>query len=218
MMKLSLLVLVLLFIISCSSHQAGRYIFLNKTSNLKSIAKKFNTNVKSIKKANPNKSLKSGNWIFIPYSGKTLYSNSRNISSRFGNKIFSWPVPSSKSISSNYGRRRRSFHDGIDITAPIGSHIIAASDGKILFNGRLRGYGKVIIVSHANNFHTVYGHLKRSYARKGQRVAEGEVIGQVGMTGKTSGPHLHFEVRFKNKILNPAHYLKWLPNQNLAQR
>lgn len=210
--------LILTFLIGCSSHEPGRYIYLNSGTDINNIAKKFNTSVKNIKAANPQKSLTPGNWIFVPYEGRVLLSGSGNIQSRYGNKMFSWPVPSSKAISSYYGKRRGRFHDGLDISAPKGTHIIAAADGKVLFNGRLRGYGKVVIISHSNNFHTVYAHLNRSFAAKGDRVAEGEIIAQVGMTGKTSGPHLHFEVRFKNKILNPVHYMKWLPSNTLARK
>jgi murein DD-endopeptidase MepM/ murein hydrolase activator NlpD len=89
-------------------------------------------------------------------------------------------------------------HNGVDIGAPVGSPILAAAEGIVLaakpsgYNG---GYGKMIIISHPNGTQTVYGHLSSVYVTTGQSVSKGEQIGESGNTGRSTGPHLHFEVR-----------------------
>lgn len=98
------------------------------------------------------------------------------------------------------GRRSQGLHghNGIDIAANVGTPILASGDGVVIVarsSGYNGGYGQMIIISHANNVQTVYGHLSQVNVVAGQRVSQGEVIGAVGNTGKSTGPHLHFEVR-----------------------
>lgn len=121
--------------------------------------------------------------------------------------LFVWPVPASKKVSSYFGLRKGKHHDGIDIPAVTGTNIIASRDGEVSFSGRMRGYGRVIIIKHPDNYHTVYAHNNRNYVSKGQKVSRGEVIGKVGSSGRSSGPHLHFEIRRNNRVRNPARYL-----------
>lgn len=120
---------------------------------------------------------------------------------------FLWPVPASRRISSFYGMRKGRHHDGIDIPARRGSHVLAAERGKVVFSGKMRGYGNVVVIKHDGGYHTVYGHNKSHYVKKGQKVSRGEVIAQVGSTGRSSGPHVHFEIRKNNKVRNPSNYL-----------
>ena len=96
-------------------------------------------------------------------------------------------------------------HKGVDFAAPIGTKVKATSDGVISSFGRQGGYGNVILINHQGRFTTVYGHLSRfaKGLRRGQRVAQGEVIGYVGMTGLTSGPHLHYEFRIDGQQRDP---------------
>lgn len=131
---------------------------------------------------------------------------------------FIWPVPAAKRISSFYGMRKGRHHDGIDIPARKGSHILAADSGKVIFEGKMRGYGNVIVVKHDGGYHTVYAHNKRHHVKKGQRVGQGEVIAQVGNSGRSSGPHLHFEIRKNNKVRDPANYLHKVQKIKLANR
>ena len=215
------ILLILTFVlVSCSSHKPGQHFYLTNNQHIDKLSKRYNLSISEIKQANPGKKLVAGEWIFLPYKGRVIASLGGSfVADRYyGKKIFSWPVPSSRRISSYFGRRGRRHHDGIDIPAKRGTHFIAATDGRVLFNGRLRGYGKTIIVSHANNFHTVYAHLNRSFVRKGEVVSSGQVLGQVGNTGRSSGSHLHFEVRKNNKILNPIPFMRWVPNRNLASQ
>ena len=96
-------------------------------------------------------------------------------------------------------------HKGVDYAAPIGTHIKAASDGTVLFVGQQGGYGNVIMLQHAGDISTVYGHLSRFAPglHKGQKISQGDVIGQVGMSGLATGPHLHYEFRVHGEHRDP---------------
>ena len=120
-------------------------------------------------------------------------------------KLFSWPL--NGRLTSRFGPRKGSFHDGIDIAAPVGTPVRAAASGRVIFSDALRGYGNVVIVKHANGFTTVYAHHRRNLVKDGQIVQRGEIIGEVGETGRVTGPSLHFEVRSGKNARNPLHYL-----------
>jgi lipoprotein NlpD len=120
--------------------------------------------------------------------------------------VFVWPVAGG-TVTSGFGRRGRSFHDGIDIKAPAGAAVLAAQDGEVVYSDVLRGYGNVIILRHAHGFATVYAHNQRNRLRQGARVRRGDVIGTVGTSGHTSGSSLHFEVRQDNVARDPLYFL-----------
>jgi len=120
-------------------------------------------------------------------------------------KRFIWPAKGS--ISSGFGPRHGRVHEGIDITKDQGDAIYAAGGGVVDFVGRQRGYGNVIIVDHGNGIKTLYGHNKRHLVRKGDRVRQGQKIARIGSTGRSTGPHLHFEVRVHDRARNPMRYL-----------
>jgi murein DD-endopeptidase MepM/ murein hydrolase activator NlpD len=115
-------------------------------------------------------------------------------------------------LSSGFGMRRHPIlgynrmHQGLDFAAPTGTPILAAGNGVVEFAGRNGGYGNYIRIRHANEYHTAYAHLSRfaSGIRKGTRVKQGEIIGYVGSTGVSTGPHLHYEVQHRGKHVNPA--------------
>ncbi|HWP58712.1 MAG TPA: LysM peptidoglycan-binding domain-containing M23 family metallopeptidase [Candidatus Acidoferrales bacterium] len=116
-----------------------------------------------------------------------------------------WPV---RGVTvSGYGARNGGFHDGIDISAPEGTPIRAVLDGDVIYSDELRGYGKLIIIRHDDGLVSVYSHNRRNRVREGQRVAQGDIIAEVGTTGRVSGPHLHFEIRQNNKSRDPLDYL-----------
>jgi murein DD-endopeptidase MepM/ murein hydrolase activator NlpD len=119
---------------------------------------------------------------------------------------FAWPVAAGK-VSSPFGMRHGAMHEGIDIDAPIGTPILAADSGTVIFAGRLRGYGNVVIIRHSGNYATVYGHNERILTRVGASVTRGQEIAEMGMTGRATGPNLHFEVRYDNRPQNPLAYL-----------
>jgi len=117
-----------------------------------------------------------------------------------------WPVRGQ--VSSRFGRRWGANHDGIDIAAPSGTPVRAAADGIVVHNGnQLAGYGNLIILKHRSGQATVYAHNRINRVKVGQKVRAGDVIGEVGRTGRTTGPHLHFEVREGGTARDPLDFL-----------
>jgi lipoprotein NlpD len=119
---------------------------------------------------------------------------------------FSWPLWSG-TVTSGFGIRHGTMHDGVDIAAPLGTAVHAADSGAVVFVGRLNGYGNTVIVRHSDNYVTIYGHNSRILVSEGSPVARGQNIAEVGTSGRTSGPNLHFEVRYDNHAYNPLSYL-----------
>jgi murein DD-endopeptidase MepM/ murein hydrolase activator NlpD len=110
-------------------------------------------------------------------------------------------------ISSHFGKRGRKNHKGIDIAANVGTPIVAAGDGEVIFSGRRRGYGSTIVVDHGR-YMTLYAHASKLIARTGDKVSQGDFIAKVGRTGNARGAHLHFELRdSKNNPIDPEPYL-----------
>ena len=185
-MKIQLV--LLLIILSSCAHRSGRYVF------------------------------QGGKWVFesqrigFNYAFDNLGRVDDSKYTFTDDSMFIWPVPSSKKVSSRFGMRKGRHHDGVDIPAVTGSHIVASAKGKVIISGVMRGYGNVVVIKHDNGFHTVYAHNSKNFVSKGQKVSQGEVIAKVGSTGRSTGPHLHFEVRRRNKVANPAKYLARLKN------
>lgn len=102
--------------------------------------------------------------------------------------------------------RTRRFHEGMDFTAPTGSDVFATGNGTVELAGWRQGYGNTVEINHGFGYRTLYGHMSRVMVRTGQKVNRGEVIGLVGNTGKSTGPHLHYEVHFRGQVQNPMNY------------
>jgi len=117
-----------------------------------------------------------------------------------------------KRMASGYGWRidpvyhSRRFHAGMDFTAPIGTDIYATANGTVQSAGWQQGYGNCIQINHGYGYLTLYGHMSGFKVHAGQSVKRGQVIGLVGSTGKSTGPHLHYEVHYKGQIMNPQNY------------
>jgi murein DD-endopeptidase MepM/ murein hydrolase activator NlpD len=125
-----------------------------------------------------------------------------------GPGTFMWPVRGS--VSSGFGARSGRRHAGIDIRAPSGTPVRASRDGLVAYSGsRFRGYGNLVILDHGDNVSTYYAHNSSNLVEEGQQVRQGDRIARVGRTGNASGPHLHFEIRRGNVLLDP---LKHLPS------
>jgi murein DD-endopeptidase MepM/ murein hydrolase activator NlpD len=116
-----------------------------------------------------------------------------------------WPVGGP--VTSGYGMRWGRMHQGIDIGAGYGTPIHAAKAGVVIFVGQMSGYGNVVIVDHGGGFSTLYAHQSRLGASDGASVSQGDVIGYVGSTGHSTGPHLHFETRVNGSPQDPRRYL-----------
>ncbi len=126
---------------------------------------------------------------------------------------FMYPLPSPRGVrlTSGFGARRNpfnrrdfEFHSGIDIACPIASDVLAARDGKVVFAGFEGGYGRLVVVEHEFGYRSYYGHLSRALVKPGDRVKRGGVIALSGNTGRTTGPHLHFEVRKGGMPVHPG--------------
>ncbi|HUW59676.1 MAG TPA: M23 family metallopeptidase [Candidatus Bathyarchaeia archaeon] len=124
-----------------------------------------------------------------------------------------WPaLVKRRGISSPYGYRKDPFtlrvrhHDGADISAPTGTPVVATADGKVSFAGYDGDYGKIVRISHGNGMETCYGHLQSYSVTPGQAIKRGDVIGKCGRTGRTTGAHIHYEVRINGKTVNPSKY------------
>jgi murein DD-endopeptidase MepM/ murein hydrolase activator NlpD len=121
--------------------------------------------------------------------------------------------PADGEISSDFGNRFHPIdkvfkhHDGVDIAASYGSDIRAAAKGEVIFSEYYGGYGNTVIIDHGYGLKTLYGHASELIAKKGQMVAKGEVIANVGSTGKSTGSHLHFEIRLSDLPVDPLLYL-----------
>lgn len=121
--------------------------------------------------------------------------------------------PANGKVSSNFGYRRdpftfrRSFHKGIDIAASYGTSIKSSADGKVIHAGYYNELGQTVIVDHGNGITTVYGHTSKLLVKKGQTVKKGDVIAKVGNSGRSTGSHLHFEIRINDEPIDPLKYL-----------
>ena len=120
-----------------------------------------------------------------------------------------WPVVGI--ITSDYGwrriRGRRDFHAGVDIGAPYGSRVVATAPGYVLFVGRVKGYGNTVVIYHGYGYVTLYAHMSSIIVKRGDIVSKNRVIGYVGSSGRTTGPHLHYEVIKYGVRQNPIVYL-----------
>ena len=116
-------------------------------------------------------------------------------------------------VTSKHGYRRHpvtgryQHHEGIDFRAATGTRVYASKAGRVIFAGRKGGYGKIVGIEHENDFTTWYGHLSRIRVKNGETVHQGKVIGLSGNTGISTGPHLHFEIRYKGRSEKPTQYI-----------
>jgi murein DD-endopeptidase MepM/ murein hydrolase activator NlpD len=132
-----------------------------------------------------------------------------------GDGEFHWPVPGHFYISSGYGTRidpvtktETAFHTGLDIPVPIGTSVLASADGTVIRAGWNSGFGNCVIIQHKNGVQTLYGHNSELVVKKGDVVKQGQVIAKSGNTGRTTGPHCHFEFRINGHHVDPEPYLK----------
>lgn len=131
-----------------------------------------------------------------------------------------WPVEGR--ITAGFGERidpfngEGAFHRGVDIASPYGTRVIAPADGVVAFADSMNGYGRAIVVEHGQGISTLYGHLSGFGVAPGQIVHRGDTLGYVGISGRSTGPHLHYEVRIFNTAVNPYKYLRFTLTQQIA--
>lgn len=190
-------------------HESGIVIkkyTVQKKDTLLKIARSFSIDLPKLKKHNSltSDALKIGQVLEVPVQVKNA-SSSRVILK----KMFINPVPQSR-VTSRFGRRvdpfnkyNRVYHSGLDLAAKVGTPILSASDGEVVFTGRNGGYGNSVTIQHKNGYKTVYAHCAQILVEVGETVKMGRVIALVGRTGTATGAHLHFEVFRNGKIMNP---------------
>lgn len=180
---------------------------------LRSIAAEYEVKPHRISAANDISlfGLRRGELIFIPEGRpcRLLTPEMEKLYAR--RRLFRSPLAGD--YTSLMGRRSDPFtgakrhHAGVDIRAKRGQLVGAAAAGKVTFAGRRGSYGKAVFISHGNGYTTVYGHLSKISVRQGQPVSRHYYIGRVGSTGRATGPHLHFEIRYRGKVQDPLEYL-----------
>jgi murein DD-endopeptidase MepM/ murein hydrolase activator NlpD len=207
-------------------NQDGILITVKQGHTLEKLAKEYGIFQEAITSANrlSGDALTQGSQLFLPGAkaaastdsgGKksaaaTTASNAKNKVT--AKKSFAWPVVGK--ISSSYGWRRdpirkgRDFHTGLDIRAPRGRTVVASAAGKVVHAGWMGGYGRAVVISHPGGITTLYGHNSKVLVKVGANVNRGQAIAQVGSTGKSTGNHVHFEVRVGGKQKNPIQYLR----------
>lgn len=122
--------------------------------------------------------------------------------------------PTTGRISSVFGYRKdpftakKTYHSGVDIAAPKGQNILAAASGKVIFSGTQSGYGLCVFIDHGRGMVSVYGHCSKLKVKTGDIIEKGDLIAKVGSTGRSTGPHLHFELRVNNEPVDPLKYLE----------
>lgn len=213
---------VAVFVLCACSSVQSRYHRVEDGDSLASIAQKYDVPVNELRAHNSDRlsrGLKSGTKLYIPFEESEAWDDELVFEMRdrrrpasvpelgeIASANFNWPV--SGPITSQFGKRKSRNHDGIDIAAKTGVQVKSARSGHVIYAGnRIRGYGNLVIIKHADTFSTVYAHLSRIHVKKGQFVARGQLIGKVGRTGRASGSHLHFEVRNDRVPVDPLLYL-----------
>lgn len=220
MHRIFLIICCACFALGCATSGASRggprksgWYAVRKGDTIGNIAHKSGSSVQVIAEWNniqdPNL-ITQGKRLYIPSAaqargkGKRAPKSTKEIKTFHGK--FAWPIEGP--VHSLYGIRRSRRHDGIDIGAKRGAPIKAAASGTVAFEGRLSGYGKLIIIRHPDDYYTAYAHNSRHLVKKGQKIKKGKVIAKVGTTGRSSGPHLHFEIRRRQTARNPLFFLR----------
>jgi murein DD-endopeptidase MepM/ murein hydrolase activator NlpD len=181
-----------------------------------SISQRYGTTVSAVARANrledPTQ-IRAGQRLYIPgvkpprepSKDQVVWRKSDPRGKR-GSVDLAWPLRGR--VSSGFGMRHGAHHDGVDIPAKAGTPVRAAEAGRVIHSGNsLAGYGNLVIIKHAGNLSTVYAHNRRNLVRVGEFVERGQVIAEVGRTGRATANHVHFEVRRNGSPRNPLDYL-----------
>lgn len=178
--------------------------------NLCKIAESYQVSVAGLIRLNKNLQdpdrLRIGQTIKIPAQSNMKNAVVREYPSRGIVRKYMWPVLGT--ISSKYGWRKSGFHHGLDIACPINTPIRAAQPGKVVKVAIQPVFGRLVLLEHSDGTRTLYAHARKVLVHEGQKVKKGQVIARVGMSGRTTGPHLHFQVFKAGKTVNPLAVLK----------
>ncbi len=174
---------------------------------LESISKKYNIKPEYITAVN-NMEHQLNPFLFIPCAEVSNLERSLFLGTGFRNPLLIGMKTSGFGTRRDPFNNRIQFHKGIDIACPRGSRIHAAREGKVVSCGFEGGYGLLVVLKHSHDYYTYYGHLSKILVKPGQEIKTGELIALSGNTGRTTGPHLHFEVRKGTKAINPGMLLR----------
>lgn len=188
----------------------GRWIKPDGDS-IQKLAREFGTTPTEILIINDNTFSRS-DFVFIPM-GEEFYQSL--LKKGFGRRILqidprrlTWPAETPE-YTSRFGRRFSEMHMGLDVAAPIGTPVLAADDGEVTGSSWMGGLGKAVVITHADGKKTVYAHNNDLLLKVGERVNRGQIIAFSGSTGRSTGPHIHFEVRYQDVALNPEDFLPY---------
>ncbi|HHU69835.1 MAG TPA: M23 family metallopeptidase, partial [Thermoanaerobacterales bacterium] len=182
---------------------------VSRGESLWTISRRYNTTVDQIAWANEIKNpnaLKVGQELIIP-DVKPVLSQTAASSNKASVKGMNFMWPTQGKISSYFGNRKGGFHYGLDIACPYGRTIQASESGKVEFVGWLKGYGRTVLINHGGGIKTRYAHASKITVNKGENVTRGQKIAEIGNSGKSTGPHLHFEIIIDGKPRDPLNYL-----------
>lgn len=205
-----------------SASGAGVFHRVQPGQTLYSIAKAYGLRVQTLIRINKIRdplNVFVGRRLWIPGAHRVLYvpptdkayvtvpkKKKRSVRRPRVKNFLQWPVRGT--VTSTFGRRNGRHHEGIDIAAPRGTPIVAAAAGKVVFSDwGPTGYGLMVIIKHQKHLTTVYAHNSKNWVRKNSWVKKGQKIASIGSTGRSTGPHLHFEVRNDAHSRNPLKYL-----------
>ncbi|MGK0288729.1 MAG: murein DD-endopeptidase MepM/ murein hydrolase activator NlpD [bacterium] len=213
--KLILYIFCSLFLlVSCSkTTKVGFWYTWKNGDSLEKLSTKYQISILELRKINEiydSADLANGIQVFIPRKQKVSSSTSRPViitARQNTNKKMNLAWPANGTLSSGFGFRGIRMHYGVDLTKDRGRSIFAAEAGVVEFSGKMRGFGKTIIIKHQNGVKTLYAHSERLYVSKGQRVRKKQIISKMGTTGRSTGIHLHFEVHVQGKPQNPLRFL-----------
>jgi murein DD-endopeptidase MepM/ murein hydrolase activator NlpD len=167
---------------------------LKEGETMASVASSFQVAARYIEKVNSGSAARAG-YIFIPCAAVSSIERSMFLGTGFTHPLRSGIMTSGFGTRKDPFSDRLQFHRGIDIACPRGSKVHAARDGEVAFTGYLGGYGLLVVIRHAHDYYTYYGHLSKIHVNMGDTVNMRDPIALSGNTGRTTGPHLHFEVR-----------------------
>ncbi|HNU90595.1 MAG TPA: M23 family metallopeptidase [Spirochaetota bacterium] len=176
---------------------------LKKEDNIVSVSSSFQVGAEYIKKAN-NGFIANSGYIFIPCASVSGIERSMFLGTGFIHPLRIGVTTSGFGTRRDPFSDRLQFHRGIDIACPRGSKVHAARDGRVVFTGYQGGYGLLVVVRHSHEYYTYYGHLSKILVKNGDVVNMRDPIALSGNTGRTTGPHLHFEVRRGGTAVNPG--------------
>lgn len=117
------------------------------------------------------------------------------------------PLKDRYTLTSRFGQRMHNFHKGVDLATGSGNDIVAVKSGEVIFSGYEGAYGNLVIIQHEGSIKTCYGQCSNLNVNVGDKVNQGDVIANVGSTGNSTGPHLHFEIRINDEVVNPQDYI-----------